>query len=372
MKNISFLVMILMSSLLAPPTILAQHNWELTTIDEGGLCGEFCSAATTSAGDFLVSSFANGNLKLLRSYVDGGNIIWSKEIVDDDGIVGEYSSIAADHNDNPIIAYHDVDNRDLKVARFNGTQWLIDNVDSDESVCGRQISVAIAPSGNPAVAYFHRTSGSEIILRYAWFDSIDWHKENLPADRPSTTSQLSLQFAPDGNPAIAYADSSPKRLFYVKFNGSTWDATNVDDTIDGGRCPSLAFDLAGMPCIAYHVSQNLITETKYDLRYSRFDGDEWISTDVNIGLISDDTGYNASLRFDSSGNPCISYFEWGFSASLQYARFDGAEWILETPQQDGIIGFYSSLVFDNEGNPNIFYFDLENNTLRWAKGTPSQ
>ncbi len=373
MKKTSFLLVLCISVCLTSLAVSTQHTWVLKTIDEGGLCGEYPSAAITSTGDFLVSSFANGKLKLLRSFVNGDEICWSEEIVDNNGIVGEYSSIAIDEDNNPIIGYHDVDNTSLKVARFDGTEWLIDTVDYEEAVSGRQISIAIAPDDNPAVAYFHATPGwTDIILRYAWFDGIDWHKENLPSSRPPVTNQLSLQFAPDGHPAIAFSDTPLSRLCYLKFNGVTWDNTYVDDTIEGGKYPSLGFDNSGMPCIAYYVTKNLETQTLYDLRYSRYDGVDWVGTDVSIGIVSKDTGYYPRLKFDLDGNPCISYFEWGHSTSAQYARFDGEEWILETPQQEGIVGLYSSLVFDNDGNANIFYFDMENSTLRWAKRVPEE
>jgi hypothetical protein len=346
----------------------AQNSWQLITIDKGGLCGEYPSAAITSTGDFVISTFANGNLKLLRSNNNSGSITWSSEVVDAQGIVGEFCSLALDHNDNPIIAYYDSIALDLKIARYDGSSWHREFVDSGYISSGRQASLDIGPDNNPAIAYIHvDPDGKTVVLRFARFDGTNWNYESFPAVKPSGGSNLSLKFAPDGNPAIAYSELSPQEVIYLKYNGTSWDASSIDQTISGGLYPSLCFDNNGLPGIAYYAVKSLGIWSMYDLRYSHFDGVEWSHVIVDIGIRSNDTGYFPSLKYDPDGHPCISYFEWGNATDLTFAHFTGSVWLVETPPQQGMVGFYSSLLFDFEGNANVFAFEIENNTLVWAK-----
>jgi hypothetical protein len=369
--NKTFVLMTILAAFFATLNAWAVINWDFNTIDKGGLCGEYPSAVMNSSGNFLVSTFSNGKLMLLTSRNVEGSIMWSKEIVDGTTLVGEFCTIALGPNDYPVIAYFDIQYADLKVARYNGTQWLIYRVDADDTSSGRGNSIAVAPDGNPAVAYNHTEPGGGVIqLRYAWFDGNVWHKEIIPSAKPSNVCAPSLKFAADGFPAIAYAEtSSAGQIYYLKSDGASWTATCVDNTVGGALYPSLTFNANGLPGIAYYITKSNDYWSYYDLRYAYYNGAQWTHEVVDTGRISSDTGYFPSLKFNADNYPCISYFEWGQATSLQYARYTGTRWYLETPPQEGMIGLYSSLVFDQNGDANVFAFEIENNTLVWAKRT---
>ncbi len=104
-----------------------------------------------------------------------------------------------------------------------------------------------------------------------------------------------------------------------------WHIEAVDSEGDVGWITSLALDSSGYPCISY------FDDTNYDLKYARWDGSSWqIETVDSEG----DVGAWASLALDSSDNPHISYrdiVDW----DLKYARWDGDEWLIETVDLGG-------------------------------------
>ena len=53
---------------------------------------------------------------------------------------------------------------------------------------------------------------------------------------------------------------------------------------------------------------------------------------------------------DSAGNPRIGYYGNG---DLEYARFNGSVWVIETVDSVGTMGYSPSLVLDAAGNPCI-------------------
>ena len=66
------------------------------------------------------------------------------------------TSLELDALMNPHIAYQDAVNQDLKYAHWNGSAWVIEVVDSEGSV-GDFASLALRQDGEPVFAYYHAT-----------------------------------------------------------------------------------------------------------------------------------------------------------------------------------------------------------------------
>lgn len=69
---------------------------------------------------------------------------------------------------------------------------------------------------------------------------------------PKASSDVSLAFAPSGQPAVAYtvpASNAPHEpiVKYAVFDGAHWTI----ETVGKGYSPSLAFDPDGQPAVAY-------------------------------------------------------------------------------------------------------------------------
>ena len=54
---------------------------------------------------------------------------WTIAIVDNDGDVGRFASLAIDQTGNPAIAYYDASEGHPKLAWWNGSAWKIEIVD---------------------------------------------------------------------------------------------------------------------------------------------------------------------------------------------------------------------------------------------------
>lgn len=90
--------------------------------------------------------------KLHAFTYDGSS--WSFEIVDALDGTGLPASLATDAAGNPFIAYIDEANQALKLARYDGSSWSLEQL-ADYSIFGTTdyyLSLVIDPKGNPAIA----------------------------------------------------------------------------------------------------------------------------------------------------------------------------------------------------------------------------
>ncbi|MCJ2563697.1 MAG: hypothetical protein LN417_06380, partial [Candidatus Thermoplasmatota archaeon] len=109
-------------------------DWRIEVVDSDGFVGTYTSMALDGRGHPHISycDETNGALKYARWNVSA----WSVETVDSAGFVGQYTSIALDANDSPHISYYDFNNTDLKYAKWTGSGWSIETVDSAGDVGG--------------------------------------------------------------------------------------------------------------------------------------------------------------------------------------------------------------------------------------------
>ena len=68
------------------------------------------------------------------------------------------------------------------------------------------------------------------------------------------------------------------------------------------------------------------------------------------------------------GRPHISYHN---VYTLDYAFFDGSQWVIETVDDSPSVGGYSSIEVDSSSIPHISYFDSNWNDLNYARGLSS-
>jgi hypothetical protein len=103
----------------------------------------------------------SGSSSLHYAYRDSKG--WHSQLVDSEGDVGTFSSLAFDHSNYPHISYYDIGNLDLKYAYYDGASWQFAAVDSTGSV-GYPSSLAIDDFGNPYICYLDYTIHA---LKYA-------------------------------------------------------------------------------------------------------------------------------------------------------------------------------------------------------------
>ena len=135
-----------------------------------------------------------------------------------------------------------------------------------------------------------------------------------------------------------------------------WSKQTIDGTADTGDYNSMVLDSSGRPCISYYDYEN------GDLKYAHWNGTTWMKETVdsagNVGLYT-------SLKLNSEGQPCISYYD-STNYDLKYAFWNGTTWTKQVVDSAGTVGSYTSLAMDSSGNPCIGYRDQGHGYVKYA------
>ena len=177
---------------------------------------------------------------------------------DTTGSVGGYSSIAIGTDGNPVIAYLDDGNGDLKVTKCDradctgaATTSVLDSLGS----VGYFPSVAIGADGNPVIAYLDATNNDLKVAKCT----------NPACTGPTTLTTLdatggvgyyaAIAVGADGLPIVAYYDITNLDLKTAKCGNvactGTPTITTIDATGDVGAYTSIEIGSNGLPVIAY-------------------------------------------------------------------------------------------------------------------------
>jgi len=280
-----------------------DKQWYKMTVDPQG--GTFISLVVDSKDrpHFAYNSlFLSG---LHYAYWDGTR--WTKEVIDATR-TNHMTSIGLDASGNPRISYYQEETPEghyallLKYAYFDGKTWYVQTLDH-HITRGKFSSIAIDSSGNPHIAYSDQGIGD---LRYTYFDGSVW--DNLvPDSHHAENSYLgignSIALDPSGNPAIAYFDMSKRTVKLTRWNGKIWKTEVVDQLVDVPSYAdrvSLKVDSQNVPHVAF-----------YDgglgaLKYAEKDDKGW-----NVEIVDNQgkVGLYPSLALDLNNQPYISYYD---------------------------------------------------------------
>lgn len=278
---------------------------------------------------------------------------WTQTIIDSAGVVGEHACLAFDPAGFPAISYYAAGPVfQVRIARYDGSIWNVTDVGSAQ--VGLPTSLAFAANGQPSIAYFDSSTYDVKIARY---DGSVW--TTTLVDGAGTilgTGGVSMAFAPDSQPSVSYNDENSK-LKIARFNGTSWVKTIVDNSTNAGFSSSLAFGPDGQPSIAYFSLSTL------NVHFARFNGGSWALSTVD-GSASN--GGYTSLAFGPDGQPSLAYFS-SASADLRFARFNNSAWTITTVDSAGDVGQYSSLKIAPDGQPAIAYMDFTNYFVKLAR-----
>ncbi len=243
--------------------------------------------------------------------------------------VGRDSSIAIDSDDHPHIAYHDIHWENLKYAQWTGSLWSIVVVDS--AGYDNKPSLALDSSDNPHISYTHGSlyEYKNRTLKYARWTGTAWNIETVDSTGDVGMSP-SLALDSSGNPHISYTDWTNKNLKYARWTGSAWSIEVIDaigDVSGSHLCAhtSLALDSEDRPHISYYdaTNKNLKYATTSDeyfatVNVTPFDSDSDGQNDAVKAQMNVDTSYSGTVR--------ITVHAFLVDPSSQYADLKSSSW----------------------------------------------
>ena len=123
---------------------------------------------------------------------------WQCEVVDSQGTLGPYNTLAVDASGQPTIGYYDATAGDLKVARKSASGWSIQTV-TNYTGSTLQASLKVDSTGAPVFVFEDPATGDLKMAR--------WHPRHVhhaEAEAGSRTGSMQLGTDPAGASACGY------------------------------------------------------------------------------------------------------------------------------------------------------------------------
>ena len=290
-------------------------------------------------------------------------------VLDQEGTVGPYTSLAIGADRLGLVSYHDFTEGDLKVAHCENpecTEATTSRLDT-EGFTGLWTSIAIGSDGLGIISYFDLTNGD---LRAA-------HCEDLQCSEATTSivdsegrvgDYTSVAIGGDGLPLISYHDSTNHALKVAhceEVDCSKATLTTLDDRGTGGIWTSIAVGPDGMGFVSYHnrynrslnIARCLTVDCKIAALHTVDEGE--------IPRVGDYT----AVAFSAEGLPLVTYHQLFFTHDLMLASCQDPTCVdaelIKIDDADGA-GMYSDIVLGADGQALISYYDFDGGSLKIA------
>ncbi len=354
MRNLAVVIAFLATFILGGNILFAQ-DWHTTIVDYEGIVGVFSSMALDSQGYPHISYAYSEDFEYDLKYACWTGSEWEIHTVDSEGDVGSRPSIALDSQDFPHITYYeyiDYYTGALKYAKWNGSEWEIQIVGSAAGI-GEQSSIALDSQDHPHISFYGDSN-----LKYACWTGIEWEIQTVDSEEFAGPHNF-LVLDGDDYPHISYyVGGYTGDLKYACWTGSEWNIQTIDYYWFVGMFNCIALDSEENPHISYAYDDYPFQH----LRYAQWTGGNWdIQTVDDNGHVGDEN----SLSIDSQDYPHISYYD-DTNGDLKYAHWTGSEWDIQVVDYQGKVGWYTSLALDNQDYPHISYYAISNQDLKYA------
>jgi len=275
--------------------------------------------------------------------------------------------IQYDHNDG-VWADLDFGGRPDTNTGANYGDWNVATPDSTGSV-GTSTSVAIGTDGNPVVAYYDSSNSNLNILKCGNSSCTAGNSTTTPDSTGSVGSYTSLAIGTDGNPVVAYYDEDNKTLKILKCGNSACTTGNSVTTADNigwvGQYTSLAIGTDGNPVVAYLDWGNGWLKILKCGNSSCTSGNTKTTVDTKVWV-----GQYTSLAIGTDGNPVVAYYNYS-SSDLNILKCGDSACTsgntTTTVESVNVVGQYTSLAIGTDGNPVVAYYDGTNGNLNILK-----
>ena len=377
----------------SPPSASCDQNQTVVTTftttspDTAGDVGDHPSAAVDAAGNPVVSYFSatGANLKLMHcndpNCAGGDESITSPDTV---GQVGSHTSLALDSAGNPVIAYQDAGNLDLRVMHCNDPECA----GGDESVVSLDVltpsgfdnSLELDAAGRPVVSYMQDGEGF-LRLLHCGNPACTSGNSILEVDQSGRGGFTSLELDADGNPVISYSETSnsPNQLRLLHCtNPNCAGDEGEEQVVDSGPSidfTSLELRASGNPVISYRSNDGVNDGLKLASC-----GNPNCSSGNSIRFLDvgckpefapcGSRGLYTSMGLSPAGNPLVSYYDSWLNRLKLLECFDAScdtGNVIRTFDQ-GSGPYRPSLTLDAGGNLLIAYYETLNGNLKIRRG----
>lgn len=304
-----------------------------------------------------------------------------------------YPSMEIRANGDPVVAFHDNDDR-------IGT-WLVDRtsgiwatpVDVDNETSSHGIELVLDSSGGEHLAIYNTQSADIVVARPAG----PGHELVTVASSGDVGSYRGILLDSSGEAIVAYYDAT-EEVPKIAWPGQDADGDGVEDTVDrcdghvdgdltdsegcdwsiqrldgpeqSWRYTSAAWDDQGLMHIAYRMDYEdgnftcayAITACNLGVAVG-VPGGGWTLEHVDDS--GDDVGRYPSMALDASGNEHIAYLDQT-NARLKVAVRDGSGWDIDVADESASVGWYSELALDSSGMEHIAYVDTDMRAVKYT------
>ena len=348
MKKICFILLFLVCFVMPANVLLAV--WVTQTVDSSGDVGKLA----IDTNDNLHICYSKGSQ---LKYAKWAGTSWSTQTIDSYNTSSNYGScIAVGPNSLPQISYCDSNDK-LRYAKWTGSSWIIQTIDKYSGA-----AICTGSNNYPKILYnqsYYLEGGNAPYnhLQLAEWTGSSWSSQTIRSSGVSSV-HTSLRMALDdsNHPHLIY-DVNWGTGGYAEWTGSSWslESSNFGDT---SRGQSIAIGTNNYPQIS-----NCSTFSS-GLMYTKWTGFSWSAVQI-IDTLGYGDGYT-SIVLDKNDYPHIAYYDPA-NHILKYAKWTGSSWDIQTLDSTGNVGQYASIALDSDDNPYIAYFDATNNKLKLIK-----
>lgn len=279
---------------------------------------------------------------------------------------GMFTSLALDPFNRRHITYYQLNDMTVKHAQAAedlSAGWEIETISNIDS--WGNTSLALNGAGSPHVAFLDLRDGYKSLV-YAQRAGAAWSVQQIDVNEPGIPAVLgssaALALDAQHTPYVGYYDHSRRGAQVDRWNGAAWESafTGANDI---ESVEALAIDANRYPHIAYVDGW-----TPMVINYAYWQGEQWVIRQVDQTSLD---GWTISLAVDTSGRAHLAYFG-APDVGLMYGIWDGSKW--EVRSVDANARYYAAMALDSAGHPHIaYYHDAGNDiaNLQYAQWTGS-
>ncbi len=356
--------------LISPAVVVPAAADSLERPDGVDRVGFETSMVLDSAGNPVIAytDITNGDIKLLHcddpNCSPGGDSITSPF---PPGASRRFPVVTLDAAGNPVIAAKHANEVELVHCDDPNCSPGGDTTNSVlTGDAGSQIALAIDSSGNPVLAV-----GASAVVRDLYVIHCD-DPNCAPGGDSKTTPdpngvtfnihQAAMVLDAVGNPVIAYGDltNDDLRLLHCDDPNCTGveSPTTVDSAGNVGTSPSIQLDGSGNPVVAYRSSTSGLKILHCDDPNCVAGGESIVSP------VFPTSGFGTSLQLDGSGHPVVAFRALDNGRSILAVlhcddpNCTGTE-LVSYPGPSGSHGVSPSLQLDSDGFPVVSFQDID-------------